>query len=237
MSELLALRVAEREDAVVEDERRNGEDIVALRGRALDVDDAHVELREGAIHLLGEALGAPVLCTLQGEAPFLDALEEPYRTECWRTLAERARRVQAFLPVSRYTGDLMRDRLTLPDDRVHVVWNGIDATGYEPAPEPPSRPTVGYLARMCRDKGIGQLFDAFLIITEGALRGAGDTRWTFYLEIVAGWGFFVPGAWYVGVHLEHGLTGAWLVGLAHVTLLAACLLQRFRSGAWQKIRI
>jgi len=122
----------------------------------------------GMARELGARLGCPVLCTLQGEAPFLDSLPEPHRAACWSLLAERAGDVAAFLPVSRYTADLMGERLGLDPSRVHTVWNGIDPTDFDaPAPERGDRPpTVGYLARMCRDKGLATLFDAFLLVKE-----------------------------------------------------------------------
>jgi len=82
-----------------------------------------------------------------------------------------------------------------------------------------------------------QLFDFVVIVTEGALRGAGDTRWPFVVEIALGWGFFVPLAYLLGVVLEGGLTAAWFGGLIYVCLRAVVLVQRFRSGAWQKIAI
>jgi len=82
-----------------------------------------------------------------------------------------------------------------------------------------------------------QLFDAAAIITEGALRGAGDTRWPFVVHVLLGWGFLLPAAWVFGVWLDGGLTGAWLAGLIQVAALAAILSWRFRSGAWRHIRI
>ena len=87
----------------------------------------------GLARRLREALGVPVVCTLQGEAPFLDSLPEPYRGRCWSTLAERARDVEAFIPVSRHYGELMAGRLGLSAERVHVVHNGIDLDGESPA--------------------------------------------------------------------------------------------------------
>jgi MATE family multidrug resistance protein len=82
-----------------------------------------------------------------------------------------------------------------------------------------------------------QFFDFLVIVTEGALRGAGDTRWPFAVETALGWGFFVPLAYVLGVVLEGGLTGAWFGGLVYVCALALVLVRRFRSGAWQKIAI
>ncbi len=99
-------------------------------------------------------------------------------------------------------------------------------------------PTVVSLGRPLLLLGaLFQLFDAFAIISEGALRGAGDTRWTFVVQTALGWGFFVPLAYGLGVTLEGGLSGAWIGGLIYVIALASVMVQRFRSGAWQRIRI
>jgi MATE family multidrug resistance protein len=82
-----------------------------------------------------------------------------------------------------------------------------------------------------------QIFDFLAIVTEGALRGAGDTRWPLAVETALGWGFFVPLAYVLGVVLEGGLTGAWMGGLVYVCALALVLVRRFRSGAWKRIAI
>jgi MATE family multidrug resistance protein len=82
-----------------------------------------------------------------------------------------------------------------------------------------------------------QLFDAMAIIAQGALRGAGDTRWPFLVETALGWGFFVPTAYVLGYVLEGGLSGAWFGGLLYVSILSTVLIQRFRSGAWRSIKI
>jgi len=82
-----------------------------------------------------------------------------------------------------------------------------------------------------------QLADAVAIITQGALRGAGDTRWPFVIETTFGWLVFVPLAYTLGVSFELGLWGAWLGGVIALTLSASVLVLRFRSGAWERIRI
>ncbi len=82
-----------------------------------------------------------------------------------------------------------------------------------------------------------QFFDAGGIIAEGALRGAGDTRWPFVVHSLLGWGFFVPAAYVLGFVFEGGLRGAWFAGLLYVIVLAASLVWRFRSGAWREVEI
>ena len=111
---------------------------------------------------LARALGAPVLCSLQGEAPYLDALVEPWRERCWKAIGDAARDVEAFLPVSGYTRALMVERARLASERMHLVPNGIELDGFTAATVPPDPPAIGYLARLCRDKGLPTLFEAFL---------------------------------------------------------------------------
>ena len=82
-----------------------------------------------------------------------------------------------------------------------------------------------------------QLCDAVAIVSEGGLRGAGDTRWPFWIETIFGWGLLVPLAFTLGVTLEYGLTGAWAGGTFSISILAMVLLRRFRSGAWEKMEI
>ncbi len=82
-----------------------------------------------------------------------------------------------------------------------------------------------------------QFFDAFGIVADGALRGAGDTLAPFFVRLSLAWGLFLPLAWLFGVRLEGGLTAAWLAGALYVSILAGCLVYRFQSGAWRRIRI
>ena len=114
----------------------------------------------GMARRLKSELHVPVACALQGEDSFLDSLPESHRGECWRTLAERAAEVDLFVAPSRYFGNLMRERLGLPADRVRVVYNGINLEGYAVEGQKAdgrwqmadskekSIPTLGFFARM-----------------------------------------------------------------------------------------
>lgn len=116
----------------------------------------------GLARRIREALGVPVVCTLQGEDGFLDGLPQPYRDQAWETLAQRAQEMDAFIAVSHYYGEVMRLRLRLPPDRVHTVYNGIALDGYPLSRKLPEVPVLGYFARMCRDKGLQTLVEAFI---------------------------------------------------------------------------
>jgi glycosyltransferase involved in cell wall biosynthesis len=130
----------------------------------------------GMVRRLKTELRAPVACALQGEDFFLDALPENHRAACWQALAERAAEVDLFIAPSRYFGDLMRERLCLAPDRVRVVYNGINLEGYgvegqkgtipSPLAPHPSPPVLGFFARMCREKGLDTLVEAYLLLRQ-----------------------------------------------------------------------
>jgi glycosyltransferase involved in cell wall biosynthesis len=105
--------------------------------------------------------GLPVVCTLQDEDVWIDAMEEPWRTRCWETMAEGGRDVAAFIAVSRYFGDVMRERLKIDPAKLHVIHIGVDP-GEPPAGPAPDPPAIGYLARMAESMGLPVLVDAWL---------------------------------------------------------------------------
>jgi glycosyltransferase involved in cell wall biosynthesis len=125
----------------------------------------------GMARRLRSELRAPVICTLQGEDWFLDSLPPGAREMAWQIVAERAAEVDLFIAPSAYFADFMRKRLQLPAERVRVVFNGINLEGYSRDPQPvptnrdqPQFPTLGYFARLCREKGLEKLAAAFLLL-------------------------------------------------------------------------
>lgn len=126
----------------------------------------------GLARRLKRDLGVPVICTLQGEDFFLDNLNLRYRDLAWRALAERAADVDLFVAPSEYFRARMAQRLQLAPEQVRVVHNGIPLDGFFPAGSPPRHPTIGYFARMCREKGLESLIEAFIILKkEGRVPG------------------------------------------------------------------
>jgi len=109
-------------------------------------------------------LGVPIVCLLQDEDGFLDGLAPPYAKQAWQILAEHSRDIDAFIAVSKYFATVMQQRLGLGADRVHVVHTGISLDGYESRQSGPKIPTIGYLSRMCPERGLDTLVDAFVIL-------------------------------------------------------------------------
>lgn len=117
----------------------------------------------GAARTLRDALQLPIICTLQGEDTFLDALPPPYRDLCWAEIGPRCDDVELFTAVSEHHARIMRQRLALAESRVRAIHNGMELSDYVVARKP-DPPTVGYLARMCEAKGLPRLVEAFITL-------------------------------------------------------------------------
>jgi glycosyltransferase involved in cell wall biosynthesis len=103
----------------------------------------------------------PLVCTVHDEDVWIDAMEEPWRTRCWETMAQGGREVAAFISLSRWYGDVMCDRLKVDPAKMHVIPVGVEAGG-PPSGPPPNPPAIGYLARMGESMGLPMLVDAWL---------------------------------------------------------------------------
>jgi glycosyltransferase involved in cell wall biosynthesis len=142
----------------------------------------------GFARRLKAELGVPVLCSLQGEELFLDALHEPSRGEVLAVLAERARDVDLFLAPNRFYAEFMASYLGVEPARVAVVRLGINLSGHggagaggaaggveEDRLAGAGRPwVIGYLARIAPEKGLHLLAAAFREVA--AALGAGRVR-------------------------------------------------------------
>ena len=120
----------------------------------------------GLVRRVRERTGAAVVCSLQDEAPWVDAMAPPWPGRVWGEIAARARAVDAFVAVSRHYAGIMERRAGIPADRVRVVPIGVEVDSYPAADPDPAAPVIGYLARMSEACGLGDLVDAFLRLRE-----------------------------------------------------------------------
>ena len=112
---------------------------------------------------LGEALGSPVCCTLQGEELFIEGLKEPYRKEALGLIRRQVSEIDRFIAVSDYARTFMTEYLAIPHDRISVVPLGIDLAGHRKrGPQDGSGPfRIGYFARIAPEKGLHVLAGAY----------------------------------------------------------------------------
>jgi glycosyltransferase involved in cell wall biosynthesis len=116
----------------------------------------------GLARMIAERCGPPVVCSLSGEDIFTEKLSPPHYEQVRQLMRERAADVHAFVSLNHYYADFMAEYLAVPRERVHVIPHGLNLDGHgsrrPKAHDEPRR--IGYLARICYDKGLHLLVEA-----------------------------------------------------------------------------
>ena len=121
-------------------------------------------LLAGMAPSLKERLKIPVVCLLQDEEGFLDTLPEPYASQCWQLVRQHAGSFDALICVSDYYQREMQERLNMSAETMPVIPMGLDPAGFEPSPELPQVPTIGFLSKMSHDHGLDILINALHLL-------------------------------------------------------------------------
>lgn len=116
----------------------------------------------------------PILVTLQGDDVFLDSLQEPWKTKCIDRIKQIADQVDGFIVQSEFFRGYMSDYFSIAPERIHVTPLGLDTGDFEnlnqansdsdSRVQAESKPTqtIGYMARLAKEKGLHHLVDAFI---------------------------------------------------------------------------
>ncbi|MCI0458070.1 MAG: glycosyltransferase family 4 protein [Gemmataceae bacterium] len=133
-----------------------------------DILNLTAALLSGIVPQIKRRLGTPVLCTLQGDDIFLEALPEPARSRALELIREHGRLIDGFLTTSAYYADFMTAYLGIPHARIHVIYPGLNLAGHggPRAPRKDGTHTIGYFARICPEKGLHLLVEAFRILRQ-----------------------------------------------------------------------
>lgn len=119
----------------------------------------------GVARKLKAELGVPLMCTLGGEDIFLDSLNDDDRREADRLIRERAKDIDGFIAVSQYYAGETTRRFKLPDKHMHVVPLGVNEDVVaEPAERGDDAFRIGFLSRICAEKGLHILAEAFHLL-------------------------------------------------------------------------
>ena len=118
----------------------------------------------GLARPLAEALKAPVCCTLQGEALFLEGLVEPYKTQALERIWTQVAHVDRFVAISDFEARYMQQYLRIPSNRISVVPLGVRVRDFEVANagEDAGAFRIGFLGRIAPEKGLHVLADAYV---------------------------------------------------------------------------
>lgn len=117
----------------------------------------------GMAGALKRELGVPVVCSVQGEDIFLGDIVEPWPGRVQEEMRAHAGDIDTFIAPSRYYASHMAGYLGVDEERMSIVPLGIKLEGHEAPVRHDGRPfTIGYLARVCPEKGLHNLVEAFV---------------------------------------------------------------------------
>jgi len=142
-------------------------------------------LLSGAVPAIKDRLACRVVTTLQGDDIFLEHLPPSYKQAAIELIRKNAQYIDAYITPCHDYADFMADYLGLPRSAMTVVYLGIDLEEFDRARQTallgnlrtldkrrPSEPTklqrtenrpvwrIGYLARICPEKGLHVLVEA-----------------------------------------------------------------------------
>lgn len=122
----------------------------------------------GLARQIKKRMNIPVVCSLQDEDVWVDAMPEKYRKEVWDLMSERGKDVDAFISVSDYFAKEIHNRMTIRQDYMQTVYLGVDTSDYSPKDITKKEPVIGYLSRMCEENGLAVLVDAYILLRQNA---------------------------------------------------------------------
>ncbi|MEM7810164.1 MAG: glycosyltransferase family 4 protein [Planctomycetota bacterium] len=123
-------------------------------------------LLAGVVPPLRARFDGQILGVLQGDDLFLDALDPAHRAEAVAAIARHGESFDAFVTHSADYASRIGPALGLPAEKFRTLPLTVDAEGHGGTPRRRGDGpfTVGYFARLCPEKGFGELLDAFGVL-------------------------------------------------------------------------
>jgi MATE family multidrug resistance protein len=100
-----------------------------------------------------------------------------------------------------------------------------------------SPPVLTETARYLRINMFSEPFMAMSSILGGGLQGAGDTRGTMWVIIIAMWCIRLPLAYLFALIFDYGATGVWLAMIISMMLQGILMAFRFQGGKWKQVEV
>lgn len=116
----------------------------------------------GLAHRIKEKLNVKIVCSLQDEDVWVDAMQPAFREQIWNLMSEKARDVDHFIAVSDFFSTVMQQRMKIPSEKIQRLYLGVDPQDYGFIPTRKKERSIGYISRMCHENGFDIVVDAFI---------------------------------------------------------------------------
>jgi len=118
----------------------------------------------GIAQRLKQRLNVPVFCSLQDENTWVDVMRPSYREKVWNLMSEKSDYVDKFVSVSNYYAELTKQRMHLPNEKVHTIYLGVDPIDYQYKSSAEKERVIGFISRMSYENGLDILVEAFTLL-------------------------------------------------------------------------
>jgi len=122
----------------------------------------------GLARRLKEKTGVPIICSLQDEDVWVDAMQPQFQQKIWDLMHERSNDVDALVAVSNFFAETMKKQMNLPTEKLHTFYLGVDPGEYHFISVKEKPRNVGYISRMCHENGFDIVVDAFIELKKQA---------------------------------------------------------------------
>ena len=107
----------------------------------------------GLAHRIKERLNVKIVCSLQDEDVWVDAMQPAFQNQIWKLMSEKAKDVDLFIGVSHFFSKVMEERMNIPSEKIRSLYLGVDPEDYEFIPTKEKKRNIGYISRMCPEIG------------------------------------------------------------------------------------
>ena len=122
-------------------------------------------LLSGLADILANEVGVPVVCSLQGDDIFLNALPEPFQSKAIELISANSSLVNRYVASSYFYADSMAAYLKIPREKIGVIQPGLNIKYHTAGSNAQKAGNVlGYFARICPEKGFHNLVNAWIAL-------------------------------------------------------------------------
>lgn len=145
--------------------KRNLSDMIAWIEKEGKPDIVHLSssLLIGIAAPLKEAIGVPIVCSLQDEEVWIDSLKGEWAATAWEAITANAAAVDRFVTTSNYYKQIIDAKMLSLSPT--VIYPGINIEKYR-SDTLPERPTIGFFYRMNQLDGLDTLAEAFVMLKQ-----------------------------------------------------------------------
>ncbi|MCT4603001.1 MAG: glycosyltransferase family 4 protein [Marinifilum sp.] len=109
---------------------------------------------------------AVIVCSLQDEDVWVDAMSNSFRDKIWQLMSEKSQSVDGFIAVSNFYAKVSLRKMDIPESKVFINHLGVEPNDYRVKAFDDKQRNIGYISRMCEANGFDIMIDAFILLKQ-----------------------------------------------------------------------